>query len=124
MILKRDRMIKMILVFLALGVGLSADSIVPRQFKVEMAKNCQVMMLREKPEKKAKKIFTSASTGDCVENMGCIRNITQKELDSMEESKRHFAEWKNPIWCKVAYGKKQGWVEQQFLQNVPCEESK
>lgn len=112
----------MILVFLTLGAGLFADGIAPRQFKVEMAKNCEVMMLREKPEKKAKKIFTSASTGDCVENMGCIRNITQKELDSLDENKRHFAEWKNPIWCKVAYGKKQGWIEQQFLQNAPCEE--
>lgn len=118
-------MIKMILVFLTLGLSLFAESegITPRQFKIEMAKNCEVMMLREKPERKAKKIFTSASTGDCVENMGCIRNITQKELDSMEESERHFAEWENPIWCKVAYGKKQGWIEQQFLQNVPCEEN-
>jgi hypothetical protein len=115
---------KVIWVFLALALSLFAETegISPRQFKIEMAKNCEVMMLREKPERKAKKIFTSASTGDCVENMGCIRNITQKELDSIDEKKRHYLAWQNPVWCKVAYGKKQGWIEQQFLQNVPCEE--
>lgn len=115
-------MIKIIWIFLILGASLSADGITPKQFKVEMAKNCEVMMLHEKPEKKSKLIFTSASTGDCVENMGCIRNITQKELESLDEKKRHYAAWKNPIWCKVAYGKKQGWIEQQFLLDVPCKE--
>ena len=115
---------KVVLVFLALGLSLFAESdgITPRQFKIEMSKNCEVMMLREKPERKAKKIFTSASTGDCVENMGCIRNITQKELDSIEKNKRYYVAWENPVWCKVAYGKKQGWIEQQYVKNEPCEE--
>ena len=101
---------------------IAEEGIVPTQFKVELAKKCEIMMLHEKPNKTSKKIFTSASTGGCVQNMGCIRDITQKELDSVDKKKRYFMAWKNPIWCKVAVGKKKGWILKQFLLNEPCEE--
>ena len=107
--------------FLAVSLAVFAEGITPSQFKLEMAKNCEVLMLKETPDRKAKKIFTHLSTGDCVDNMGCIRDITQRELDGMDETKRNYAAWKYPVWCKVAVGKKQGWVEQQYLKNEPCE---
>ena len=107
-------------IFLAVSFGLYADGIYPRQFKVELPKACQVLMLNKTPDRKAKKIFTYASTGDCVENMGCIREITQNELDSMEESKRQYASWKYPVWCKVSVGNKQGWILQQYVKKEPC----
>lgn len=114
---------KMMSFFYVLSIlSLADEGIFPSQFKVEMAKNCEILMLRETPEDNASKIFTSASTGDCVQNMGCIRNITQKALDSIEKKKRYFIAWKNPVWCRVAVGKKQGWVLQQFLADKPCEE--
>ena len=108
-------------IFIALSLMSSADGITPSQFKLEMAKDCEVLMLKETPDRKAKRIFTHLSTGDCVDNMGCIREITQRELDGMDETKRNYAAWKHPVWCKVAVGKKQGWVEQQYLKNEPCE---
>lgn len=103
-------------------VSIWADGIKPTQYKLEMAKNCQVLMLSETPDTKAYKQHTSLSTGDCVQNMGCIRGITQKELESADAKKRPYLEWQNPIWCKVSTGKKQGWVQQQFLKEEPCEE--
>ena len=107
--------------FFAISLVLFADGITPSQFKLEMAKDCEVLMLKETPDRKAKKIFTHLSTGDCVDNMGCIREITQRELDGMDKTKRNYAAWKNPVWCKVAVGKKKGWVEQQYLKQAPCE---
>lgn len=107
--------------FLAVSLVVFAEGITPSHFKLELAKDCEVLMLKETPDRKAKNIFTHLSTGDCVDNMGCIREITQRELDGMDEKKRNYAAWKYPVWCKVSVGKKQGWVEQQFLKQGPCE---
>lgn len=102
-----------------LGVS-SDDMITPKQFRVELMKNCEVLMLHNERDKKSKKKHTFASRGDCVQNMGCVRNISQKELESMDETSRDIAEWENPIWCYVGVGKKKGWVEKQFLSTKPC----
>ncbi|PHS38542.1 MAG: hypothetical protein COB07_08305 [Sulfurovum sp.] len=112
---------RIIWVFLAVSLAVFAEGITPSQFKLEMAKDCEVLMLKKTPDRKAKIIFTHLSTGDCVDNMGCIREITQRELDGMDETKRNYAAWKHPVWCRVAVGKKQGWVEQQYLKQGPCE---
>jgi hypothetical protein len=106
----------------SLNIFSQADGIMPSQFRIQMAKNCVAVMLSKEAKKESKKIFTAAASGDCVENMGCIRNITQKELDSMDASKRYYAAWKNPVWCKVAYGKKEGWIEEQYLSSEPCKD--
>ena len=104
------------------GLLVAEEGISPRQFKIELAKNCQVLMLSEKPNRKAKKIPTHLSSGNCVENMGCIRNVTQKEIDSLASKKRYYFAWENPVWCRVAVGSKKGWVLGQFLADKPCEE--
>lgn len=114
-------MIQIVWGFLAVSLAVFAEGITPSQFKLEMAKNCEVLMLKETPDRKAKNIFTHLSTGDCVDNLGCIREITQRELDGMDEKKRYYTAWKYPVWCKVAVGKKRGWVEIQYLKNKPCE---
>jgi len=101
---------------------MAEDGISPKQFKVEMAKNCQVLMLNETRDKKSKKIRTNVSSGDYVQNMGCIRDITQKELDATEKKKRYYLAWQNPVWCKVSVGNKEGWVLQQYLINESLEE--
>jgi hypothetical protein len=112
--------------FLALSIALFAESeenieyIKPKQFKVDLLKNCEVLMLHEKRDRKSKTTHTFASNGDCVQNMGCIRDITQKELESMDKNKRQFAEWKKPVWCKVSVGSKQGWIQRQYLADKPC----
>lgn len=102
-------------------VGMSSDDMIePRQFKVNLMKNCEVLMLHVSRDKKSKKKHTFAGRGDCVENMGCVRDITQKELDAMDNTSRDIAEWEYPIWCYVSVGKKKGWVERQFLTTEPC----
>ena len=105
--------------FLLLNIGLLAreEGIIPKQLKVDLPKKCQVLMLHVAPDRKSKKIVTHASVGDMVENMGCIREITQKELDALPEEKRYYIAWKYPVWCKVAVGKKKGWVLDQYLKN-------
>ncbi len=113
---------KVIGIFLIVGLNVFADGIMPKQFKIEMPKNCQILMLNVTPERKAKQIHTFSSNGDCVENMGCIRAITQKDLDNTPQKERYYKAWQNPVWCRVSVGKKQGWVEQQFLKSEPCGE--
>ncbi len=110
--------------FLLISMLLTAgeEGILPRQLTVDLPKKCQVLMLHVTPERKSKKIMTYASYGDKVENMGCIREITQKELDNIPESKRYYIAWKYPVWCRVAVGIKQGWVLQQYLKNEDLEE--
>lgn len=115
---------RIVQIFLLLSIGLVSDEgILPRQLTVDLPKRCEVLMLHEKPDRKSKLIVTYASYGDKVENMGCIREITQKELDALPEEKRYFAAWKKPVWCRVAVGKKQGWVLQQYLKNEDLEEN-
>lgn len=119
---------KILWVLSALSVALFAEDIesvevikiTPKQFKVELIKNCEVLMLHETRDRKSKTTHTFAANGDCVQNMGCIRDITEKELDEMDETKRRYAEWKNPVWCKVKVGRKQGWVQKQYLADKPC----
>ncbi len=98
------------------------EGILPRQLTVDLPKRCQVLLLHVTPDRKSKTIMTHASYGDKVENMGCIRAITHKELESYPEKKRHYIAWKYPVWCRVAVGKKQGWVLQQYLKNEDLEE--
>lgn len=100
--------------------GESMETIKPKEVRVELMKNCEVLMLHEKRDRKSRTTHTFAVNGDCVENMGCIRDITQKELDSMDKNARRYAEWKNPVWCKVSVGRKQGWIQGQFLADKPC----
>jgi hypothetical protein len=96
------------------------ESIHPSEFTVKLIKNCEVLALSEKPDRKAKKIYSRVWTEGCVQNFGCIREITQKELDAMSEAKRSYAQWKYPVWCKVDAKGKIGWVRKQFLSDEPC----
>ena len=96
------------------------DNIRPSEFTVKLIKNCEVLALSVEPERKAKKIYTNVWTEGCVQNFGCIREVTQKELDAMDETKRSFTAWKYPVWCKVDANGKIGWVRKQFLVDEPC----
>ncbi len=107
-------------IFLIFQVNLIADKITPVKMKVDLMKNCEVLMLHEKRDKKSKTTHTFAGKGDCVMMYECLRDISQKELDNMESNKRQYAKWKNPIWCKVKVGHKEGWVQEQFLVDEPC----
>lgn len=109
--------------FLLLSMFLTAgeEGILPRQLTVDLPKKCQVLMLHVTPDRKSKQIVTYASYGEKVENMGCVREITQLELDNIPESKRYYIAWKYPVWCRVAVGIKQGWVLQQYLKNEDLE---
>jgi len=109
----------MLLTFLSLA---GDEGILPRQLTVDLPKKCEILMLNVTPDRKAKKIVTHASYGDKVENLGCIREITQKELDETPKEKRYFKAWKYPVWCRVAVGKKKGWVLQQYLKNESLRE--
>lgn len=102
---------------------LAANEVIhPSEFTVKLIKKCEVLELREAPDRKAKKIYTNIWTDGCVRNFGCIRGITQKELDDMNETKRNYMAWKYPIWCKVDAGGKRGWVRKQFLADEACKE--
>ena len=107
---------------MSIGVQAGDEGILPRQLTVDLAKKCQVLMLHVTPDRKSKQIITSASYGDKVENMGCVREITQKELESIPAKKRYYIAWKYPVWCRVAVGVKQGWILQQYLKNEDLEE--
>jgi len=99
------------------------EGITPAQFKVELIKRCEVLGLSKEPNRKAAKIYSHAHTGSCVQNLGCMREITQKQLDNEHnETKRIFMAWKYPVWCKVDSDGKRGWVRKQFLADKLCGE--
>ena len=103
--------------------GLDADeNIHPSEFTVKLIKNCEVLALSVEPNRKAEKIYTRVWTDGCVQNFGCIREITQKKLDDMNETERNHMAWKYPVWCKVDAKGKIGWVRKQFLVDEPCSE--
>jgi len=105
------------LVVLSIALTAGTEGILPRQLTIDLPKKCEILRLHTEANKESKTMFTSASYGTVVENMGCIRNITQKELDEAPEKKRYYLAYTNPVWCKVAIGKKVGWVEQKYLKN-------
>ncbi|HSR74319.1 MAG TPA: hypothetical protein VLL31_05710 [Sulfurovum sp.] len=96
------------------------EAIHPSEFTVKLIKRCEVLELREEPDRKAKKIYTNIWTDGCVQNLGCIREITQKELEDMNETRRNYMAWKYPVWCKVDANGKRGWVRKQFLADEAC----
>jgi hypothetical protein len=110
---------KIVQLFLLLNLGLTAgdEGILPRQLIVDLPKSCQVLMLHVTPDRKAKQIMTHASNGDRVENMGCVREISQSKLDHMSDVRRYYVSWKYPVWCRIAVGEKEGWVLQSNLKN-------
>jgi len=107
-------------IFLTYSLSLMATEIKPVNVTVNLMKNCEVLMLNEKRDKESKLIFTFAGKGDCIQKFECLRNISKKDLDVMEEKKRAYAKWENPVWCKVNADGKVGWVEEQFLSDEPC----
>jgi len=114
----------LLIISLVSSVLLSNEGIVPAQFKVELIKRCEVLGLSKEPNRKASKIYSHGHTGSCVQNLGCIREITQKQLDDEHNAtKRAFMEWKYPVWCKVDSDGKRGWVRKQFLADKPCGEN-
>ncbi|HIQ47393.1 MAG TPA: hypothetical protein EYH57_07210 [Sulfurovum sp.] len=102
---------------------LASESIVPSSFTVSLVKLCEVLEFSEAPHRKAKKIITHVSSGDCVQNLGCMREVTEKELNEMNETKRAHMAWKYPVWCKVDADGKRGWVRKQFLSDEGCKEN-
>lgn len=96
------------------------ENIHPSEFTVKLIKRCESLALSVEPNRKAKKIYTHVFTEGCVQNLGCIREITQKELDDMNQTKREYMAWKYPVWCKVDSKGKRGWVRKQFLVDEPC----
>ncbi len=114
---------RLLIVLTVFFAGLVADeNIHPSEFTVKLIKRCEVLALSMEPNRKAKKIYTRIFTDGCVQNLGCIREITQKELDDMNETTRNYMAWKYPVWCKVDAEGKRGWVRKQFLVNEPCKE--
>lgn len=111
-----------ILLFMLINL-LAAESISPTQFKVVLVKHCEVLGLRKTPDRKSSKVYTTAHYGSCVQNLGCMREITQKQLENEHnQTKRDFMAWKYPVWCKVESDGKRGWVRKQFLKDAPCGE--
>jgi len=99
------------------------ENISPTKFKVELIKRCEVLGLSQTPDRKAPIIYSHAHTGSCVQNLGCLRKITQKQLsEEHNKTKQDFMAWKYPVWCKVDSDGKRGWVRKQFLADKPCEE--
>ncbi len=99
------------------------ESLIPTSFTVKLVKLCEVLELSEKPSRKSPKIITHVSSEECVQNLGCIREITQKELNDMNQTKREYMAWKYPVWCKVDADGKRGWVRKQFLSDEECKEN-
>ena len=96
------------------------ENIHPSEFTVKLIKRCESLALSVEPNRKAKKIYTHIFTEGCVQNLGCMREITQKEFDDMNQTKREYMAWKYPVWCKVDVEGKRGWVRKQFLVDEPC----
>jgi hypothetical protein len=130
MIFKGNTM-KLFLLFAIFFTGLFAEGddidlsdidndIHPSEFTVKLIKNCETLVMNEEPNRKSKEIFTRIWNEGCVQNYGCLREVTQKELDAMDEKSRAFAEWKHPVWCKVNAKGHVGWVRKQFLSDEPC----
>jgi hypothetical protein len=104
---------------------MSEEGIHPAQFKVELIKRCEVLGLSKEPHRKADIVYSHGHTGSCVQNLGCMREVTQKQLDAEQnKTKRDFMEWKYPVWCKIDVDGRRGWVRKQFLVDTPCEEEK
>jgi len=118
----RGRMRVIVLSFLFSFLLLASEAIVPSSFTVSLVKLCEVLELSETPHRKAKKIITHVSSGDCVQNLGCMREMTEKELNEMNATKRAHMAWKYPVWCKVDADGKRGWVRKQFLSDEGCGE--
>ncbi|WP_373028691.1 hypothetical protein [Sulfurovum sp.] len=114
---------KLFLLLALFFTSLIADeNIHPSEFTVKLIKKCEVLALSVEPNRKAKKIYTNIWTDGCVQNLGCMREITQKELDEVNGTKRDFMAWKYPVWCKVDADGKRGWVRKQFLVDEPCKQ--
>jgi len=96
------------------------ENIQPSEFTVKLIKRCKALALSVEPNRKAKKIYTHVFSEGCVQNLGCLREVTQKELDDMNETKRNYMAWKYPVWCKVDADGKRGWVRKQFLADEAC----
>jgi len=105
------------LLLISIDIQATEEGILPRQLTVDLPKKCSILRLHTEPNEASKTMFTSASYGTKVENMGCIRDITQKELDEAPENKRYYLAFKHPVWCKIAVGEKKGWVLQKYLKN-------
>ena len=104
---------------------LAYESLTPTRFKVKLVQACQLLNLHVKPDRKSQKILTQVAYGDCVENLGCIREISQRQLENEHNrTKRDFMAWKYPVWCKVETKNGQrGWVLKEFLTDT-CEKEK
>ena len=112
-----------ILFVLCICVSLGAnENIVPSQFRVALIKRCEVLGLHKEPHRKSPVVYSSGHTGSCAQNLGCLREVTTKELTDMNETKRAYMSWKYPVWCKLVVGKKRGWVRKQFLEDKPCKD--
>jgi len=101
---------------------LADENIQPSEFTVKLIKQCEALVLSVEPSRKAKKIYTRIFTEGCVQNLGCLREVTQKELGEMNATKRNHMAWKYPVWCKVDADGKRGWVRKQFLSDEPCKQ--
>ena len=73
---------------------LADDKIQPSEFTVKLIKKCEALALSVEPNRKAEKIYTRVWTEGCVQNLGCLREVTQKELDEMNTTKRNHMAWK------------------------------
>jgi hypothetical protein len=127
----KGKMMKLFLLLAVLFTGLFAEEddidlsdidndIHPSEFTVKLIKNCETLVMKEEPDRNSKEIFTRIWNEGCVQNYGCLREVTQKELDAMDEKERAFAAWKYPVWCKVNAKGQVGWVRKQFLSDEPC----
>ena len=101
---------------------LADDKIQPSEFTVKLIKKCEALALSVEPNRKAKKINIHTFTEGCVQNLDCLREVTQKELDEMNATTRNHMAWKYPVWCKVDANGKRGWVRKQFLSDEPCKQ--
>jgi hypothetical protein len=105
---------------LLFGSGLDAyERLEPARFKVKLVQACQLLNLHLEPKRKSKKILTQVAYGDCVENLGCIREIAQRTLEKeTNRTKRDFMAWKFPVWCRVETASGQrGWVLKEYLED-------
>lgn len=91
----------------------------PDFYKVQGAPNGNGLPLRATPDASTPS-GNIPSNATCVRNLGCQGGLTLQEFTSLSEEEKVQRLAANPRWCKVAYQGQTGWVQGQYLVEVPC----
>jgi hypothetical protein len=112
--------LKWFCLFIAISPSSYAEADGPDFWRLRDVPENDVLNLRLYADFRAPKIAEIPHDAECIRNMGCKGGLSYREFTTLSDAEKQRVLKQRPLWCRVSYQGRVGWVAGRYLQESSC----